>query len=477
MKKLIFLLMGFMLIPVSIYASEKVAGDPAAGKVLYEANCERCHGKTGEGNGPDSLNMTPAPRNFTTKIFKFKTSSYKESIPFDEDIYQVISDGLPGSAMPSFKGSISKEERRHVVAYVKQLANISGEAKEKIDYSGWVPPTSDKKALKKVKKLFSSRCSACHGENGRGNTTMELEDEWGGFIWPRNLTKHYSFRIGNAPIEIFQRISAGIPGTPMPSFADPEAGEDHLKQDELWMMANYVNSLEDRNRVFNQKAGKVVQAWYTETLPEDIEDMEPWVFAKPLVFGLSPKTAPGEKALNSLTDVVTVRALHDGTDVAILMEWDDFTMTTEDGDAVVGGDWDAQNDAVAVYMPAGTVSEDTSKAFFGLGDEDTPVIVWYLDANGGKKNFTFKGSENFDDSNASESSVIMEAQYNSGRWTALMRRPLKSAVAGDAKLEEGKSTPMAISVWDGSNNEKGLTHTYTNWYWLNVLEKGKGGIL
>tara|TARA_Y100000294_G_scaffold46046_1_gene42702 strand:- start:64 stop:270 length:207 start_codon:yes stop_codon:yes gene_type:complete len=67
--------------------------------------------------------------------------------------------------------------------------------------------------------------------------------------------------------------------------------------------------------------------------------------------------------------------------------------------------------------------------------------------------------------------------YDKGRWIVYIKRPIKSIGSDDAKLEVGKASPLAFSIWDGSNNEKGLTHTFTDWYWLNILPQGKGGRL
>ncbi len=86
--------------------------------------------------------------------------------------------------------------------------------------------------MKEGKKLFVSRCGPCHGEDGRGDTTMALEDDWGQIVWPRNFTKVYSFRVSNDPIDIYSRIATGIPGTPMPSFDDPEMGDDQLSNEQ-----------------------------------------------------------------------------------------------------------------------------------------------------------------------------------------------------------------------------------------------------
>ncbi|MBR34161.1 MAG: hypothetical protein CMH78_01505 [Nitrospinae bacterium] len=556
MKKNIFiLLLSILLVPGIAFGelvirepfSEK-AGDATAGKVIYDTNCVRCHGEKGDGEGPDAGNMYPKPRNFTTGLFKFKTSAFKEKRPLDRDIYNTVSNGLPGSAMPAWKSSLSIGDRKNVIAYVKQLAKISGEAKDKINMAGWVPPTE--KNLKKGKKLFLSRCSPCHGDAGRGDTTMSLEDEWGGRVWPRNFSKFYSFRIGNSPMEIFQRISTGIPGTPMPSFEDPEIGEDVLNTEQKWLVANYVASLEDRARFFDPTRGKILDAWKTDALPEDIEDTEPWQFSKPLTFGLTPQAAPGRPPLNTLIDTVTVRALNDGKEVALLVEWDDPSMSVLDDDdaATIIGDEDVFDDAVALYMPAGVATDNPKKPFFGMGDEKTPVNAWYLNSSNAKKKFTFRGSEKFDTastenpcnpcaknacnpcaknacnpcaknacnpcaknacnpcaknacnpcaknacnpcaknacnpcgkteaSKSEDSSFLQQAMYDKGRWTVYMKRPIKSSGPDDAKLEVGKASPIAFSIWDGSNNEKGLTHTFTDWYWLNILPQGKGGRL
>ena len=98
MKKNIFiLLLSVLLVPGIAFGelvirepfSEK-AGDATAGKVIYDTNCVRCHGEKGDGEGPDAGNMYPKPRNFTTGLFKFKTSSFKEKRPLDRDIYNTV---------------------------------------------------------------------------------------------------------------------------------------------------------------------------------------------------------------------------------------------------------------------------------------------------------------------------------------------------------------------------------------------------
>ena len=77
------------------------------GKAAYATNCMTCHGDKGEGNGAAAAYLNPKPRNFATG--KFKGGSKPG------EIFKTITDGMPGSAMPSF--SQLKEEDRWGLAY------------------------------------------------------------------------------------------------------------------------------------------------------------------------------------------------------------------------------------------------------------------------------------------------------------------------------------------------------------------------
>jgi putative heme-binding domain-containing protein len=121
------------------------AQDPAAvelGRVQFRMSCAGCHGlhATGGRSGPD----------LTRGIFAAGET--------DADLYRVISDGIEGTEMPAFRGSLEDDQRRRVVAYVRSLARHDSIA---------VP--GDRAA---GEKLFweKGNCGRCHRVGTRGSS-------------------------------------------------------------------------------------------------------------------------------------------------------------------------------------------------------------------------------------------------------------------------------------------------------------------
>ncbi|MFP5435745.1 MAG: c-type cytochrome, partial [Alphaproteobacteria bacterium] len=70
------------------------APDPAMGTRLYVQSCSSCHGLTGDGHGPDAARLDPPPIAFTDAERARQRSVFA--------LYQVISQGIDGTAMQSF---------------------------------------------------------------------------------------------------------------------------------------------------------------------------------------------------------------------------------------------------------------------------------------------------------------------------------------------------------------------------------------
>ena len=98
--------------PVSIDRLHQTAG-------LYRELCSHCHGISGDGAGGTAPSLKPYPRDFRLGKFKFKSTPLRR-MPTDEDLTRIIKNGIPGTAMPSFR-TLPENEIEALVDYVKYL--------------------------------------------------------------------------------------------------------------------------------------------------------------------------------------------------------------------------------------------------------------------------------------------------------------------------------------------------------------------
>ncbi len=83
-------------------------GDALAGKRNYDRHCALCHGKKGEGMGP-SLKMS----NFASKEYQASRT--------DQELFDRISKGIPGTGMPSWEKKLEVQPRWDIFAYLRTL--------------------------------------------------------------------------------------------------------------------------------------------------------------------------------------------------------------------------------------------------------------------------------------------------------------------------------------------------------------------
>jgi mono/diheme cytochrome c family protein len=91
---------------------------------LYREHCAHCHGISGDGAGPTAEFLNPYPRDYRKGQFKFKSTPVGQK-PTHADLKKIVLEGIPGTAMPSFK-LLPDLEVEALVDYVKYLA-IRGE--------------------------------------------------------------------------------------------------------------------------------------------------------------------------------------------------------------------------------------------------------------------------------------------------------------------------------------------------------------
>ena len=114
----IFLAFGmglYLAIPGKAGASP--TGNRAAGLEVHKANCMKCHGPGGKGDGPAGKLLKTKPADWTDKAKMNKMS--------DSDLFNVIKGG--GGAvgksklMPAWAGKLSDDQIHDVIAFIRSL--------------------------------------------------------------------------------------------------------------------------------------------------------------------------------------------------------------------------------------------------------------------------------------------------------------------------------------------------------------------
>lgn len=258
---------GLVCAGVAILAGASAAligqATPAApdGREIYGTKCATCHGLDGRGNGPAASHLAIRPRDLTTGTYKLR-STPSGSLPTDDDIFRVVSDGVPGTSMIAWKDVLAEPQRRAVVSYVKSLSpRFAAESPTALTLGPDVPATPE--SVEAGRGLYASlQCGTCHGEAGQAGTAaiQVFEDDWGQPIVPARLTEPWTFKGGSSARELVLRLEAGLDGTPMPALADAVPERD------LWHLANYVRSLA-RKPVWEMNASEL-QAHYAAQADE-----------------------------------------------------------------------------------------------------------------------------------------------------------------------------------------------------------------
>ncbi len=342
------------------------AGEPTPGEGLYLRHCAPCHGEKGDGNGPASKYLYPRPRNYTKGLFKLHTTPSGQ-LPTDDDLLRTISNGMPGSGMPSFAW-LSEADRRALVDRVKALSVWTDEdAGETINHFvdrgqppaqdiGVAPPSSPE-AIARGKDVYKKlECFNCHGQTGKGDgpSAVGQTDSWGFPAVPRDFTTGV-FRGGGTDADLYYRFTVGMPGTPMPAFSQ-------VSDAERWDLVHYVQSLRrpDAKPWTAPADGTLHVARRAEPIPVGDAWGKMWEDVPSASFSLFPLWQKGNNPSH-----VRVRAVHDGKTVAVLMEWDDPTLNAE---AVM----------TKHFVDAGAVmfSLLPDPPFLGMGESTRPCIIW-----------------------------------------------------------------------------------------------------
>ena len=354
---------GSGVIPLSIKPTKTLASSPQLlrlGKQTFEKECKACHGTAGNGEGDAAYLLYPRPRDFTSG--QFRIISTWDNAPTDEDLFQTISRGMPGSAMPSW-AHLPEEARWGLVHFVKTFAKrplVVNPAKEPDKFGGGgagrvnVPlePPYDAAAQARAVELFAKGCAPCHGATGRGDGAQKQVDSKGYPTRPRDLTLGV-YKGSPDPQEVYRRIVAGLPGSPMPQ-------NGYLQGADAWALTHMVRSMssdEQRGRA-EMKKFRIVAARVSE-MPKS-PDSGVWRTATPVNLHMMPLWWRTDRP-----EELTVRAVHDGKTLAVLLKWEDGT---HDETAIRPQDF---RDGAAIEF-----AMTADPPFFAMGQPGAPVNIW-----------------------------------------------------------------------------------------------------
>jgi mono/diheme cytochrome c family protein len=311
---------------------------------LYALHCSPCHGERGRGDGPGARFLDPAPRDLTSGSFRLVSTENR--VPSDVDLFEIIAQGLPGTAMLPF-AHLGDDKVWELVRVVRAFHHQQLEALYRPDavdaeeLRAWVtqdttpgpaiqptdepPDTVDSRARGRLH--FHGLCASCHGPEGRGGlvptaavfeSDRDPDPDNAPPVAParsRDLTLGV-LKGGTRNLDLFRRIRCGMPGSPMPSVT-----KESLSDEQVWDLIHFLRTL----------------------IPAGAHDLHVaqgqriWV---PRIEGGLP-TAPTDARFDAAQDFhlafapfrndeftlrgVAVRALHDGKHVIFRFQWVDAT--------------------------------------------------------------------------------------------------------------------------------------------------------
>ena len=89
------------------------------GKKIFEINCAKCHGLTGNGDGPEAKNHNPSPAVLSNP----KLTGDKNTVAYDN--FEVINVGIANTAMKSWTGILSEAQIWDVTYYLRTFSNAN----------------------------------------------------------------------------------------------------------------------------------------------------------------------------------------------------------------------------------------------------------------------------------------------------------------------------------------------------------------
>lgn len=490
----------------------------ALGKRVYEKQCAACHGLDGRGTGTAAYLLYPKPRDFVAA--RYRLVSTWEGTPTDQDLFNTITRGMPGSAMPSW-GHLPELTRWGLVYYIKSFAEqpwvvqpATAPSQEGEAGTGLIAvppePAFTPEAQAQAAFFFNEACASCHGPQGRGDgpDAGQLVNDEGYATRPRDLTSGV-YKGSPAPEAIYRHIVTGLPGTPMPENA-------WAYGDTAWHLVHLVRSWSsDAQRARAEMRQFTMVSRYVPRVPEHPDDGA-WRLAQPVNLHLMPLWWRSHRP-----EELTVRVLHDDTQVAILLVWADathdhtamrpqdfqdaaaiaFSLTPEPPFFAMG----AAGEFVNIWMWKSAQQEDLEAAFHDLeavypnigidsypnllrspleqpmrhaltlASDPTFVTGWGAGnpvsdpaQKRAAEDLVAQGFGTLRARPPQDRTVEAKGVYSTGTYHVVFRRTLVGRGLRAVTLRPGSTVPVGFAVWDGSAGDRDGKKSVTIWQTLQL---------
>ena len=232
--------------------------------------------------------------------------------------------------------------------------------------------------------------------------------------------------------------------------------------------------------------GMIIRARLVEgELPTGPEDAT-WAKVSPMTLPLSGQVITRPVWPEPTARALTVRSIHNGVEIAFLLEWQDNTKN----DRLTPGTF---RDGVAIGLPLGD-----APAFFCMGQLDHYINIWHwkadwqsdIDRRAAKTSERARdGVRTFEviprrvssvedligggfstlTTKEKQGRVQGKAVWKDGVWHVVMRRPLVSEEQeNEAKLIPGRVQTVSFAVWNGENKERNGQKAVAPWFQLII---------
>ena len=233
-------------------------------------------------------------------------------------------------------------------------------------------------------------------------------------------------------------------------------------------------------------AGMTIRSHFAEGELPSAPDDAAWAKVSSLTVPLSGQVITRPVWPEPTARALVVRSLHNGTEIAFLLEWQDNTKN----DRLTPGTF---RDGVAIGLPLGD-----APAFFCMGQLDHYINIWHWKADwqsdidrrasrqaekkeGGVRTFEviprrvssvedlIGGGFSTLTTKEKQGRIQGKAQWKDGVWRVVMRRPLSSEEQeNEAKLIPGRVQTVSFAVWNGENKERNGQKSVAPWFQLSI---------